>query len=167
MSDKHDPSTPLPEGPEIRDLAKRAKEGDPDILPDLHRVLDSHPEVWRSVADLAGHAIDAQVNLAAGQDQMLRQSLDRQLDAMKENLGYGTAGLLERLLIDRVLVTWVQAWYADAMRTDATNVDLKQAQFLDVRSSRAHRSHMSAIKSLATVRKTLAETGGTASTAAS
>jgi hypothetical protein len=77
---------------------------------------------------------------------------------MKADLRYGVAGPLERLLIDRVLVTWVQAWYADVMGTEATNVDLKQAQFLEARSSRAHRAHMSAIKSLATVRKTLAAT---------
>jgi hypothetical protein len=167
MDDKQDPSHPLPNGPEIRELIKRAKAGDPDILPDLRRVLDSHPEVWQSVADLARHAIDAQVNLAAGQDHMLRQSLGRQLDAMKQELGHGVAGPLERLLIDRVLVTWVQAWYADAMRTASTDVDLRQAQFLEARSARAHRAHMSAIKSLATVRKTLAATGRTKSTATS
>jgi hypothetical protein len=136
-------------------LVPAANSGDPDALAQLRQVLDEHPEVWRHVADLAQHAQRAQIDLAAGKDQLLRESLVRRLDELKQDLRRDSDDPLEALMVERIAISWLRAAHADLMVTRTVDVDLRQAKFLQHRANEAQRSLTSAIRELATLRKLL------------
>jgi len=107
------------------------------------------------VADLAQHAQRAQIDLAAGKDQLLRESLVRKLDELKRDLGRDNGDQLEALMIERIAISWLRAAHADLMATRTLDVDLRQAKFLQHRANEAQRSLTSAIRELATLRRLL------------
>src|SRR4051794_11419508 len=114
------PERPILKGPgtpgedEIRALLERARGGDPATLDDLRGALDRHPEIWRAYGDLALHARDAWVGLIAGPDLALRESLGRQVEAMRADLSGADPTPLEALLVDRIVACWLQVNHADA-----------------------------------------------------
>src|SRR5262245_60496788 len=84
------PSTTTPPEPavigELRALAKRAQAGDAAALLRLRELLDSHPEVWRQVGDLAALAERAWLAVLAGNNPLTVESMGRSVAAMKAEL---------------------------------------------------------------------------------
>ena len=64
---------------------------------------------------------------------------------------------LEQLLVERVVATWLQLYYADAVYAQANKPGVFQSllQNLQRRQESAQRSHLAAIKQLAVIRKLL------------
>ena len=140
---------------EIRSLLERARRGDPAAVPALRRALEAHPEIWRACGDLAAHARDAWIGLAAGPDLVLKESLARQADSIRAGLAGPAPSPLEALLVDRVVACWVQLAYSDAAAAQMGEVSIKQAEHARKRQDSAHRRYVTAIGALATVRKLL------------
>jgi hypothetical protein len=62
--------------------------------------------------------------------------------------------VLERLLVDRVVACWIQIEYADlAYAQLATTLTSGHRDYLQRRQDRAHRRYLSAIRTLAQVRR--------------
>ena len=139
----------------LRALLKRAKAGDTMVLPDLQHELDSRPELWQAIADLGRQAEAILVEQAAGDDLVLRMSLQRKLADLRIHLGYESAEPLEALLIDRVVASWLRAVHADVMQARAVEPALSLGKFLSDRCARAERAHLHAIRQLVAVRKLL------------
>ena len=137
----------------FRQLAEQANNGDPGALQRLRKALDESPEVWQRMGDLAAHARLTLIRLIAAGDMLLFESIQRQARDMESQLMGPTATLLERLSVERVVSTWLQLQYADAMC--ATADGLAQAKFWSQNQDRAHRRHMSAVRQLSTVRELL------------
>src|SRR4051812_32472564 len=93
---------------EIRTVVAQAKKGDTAVLPRLRELLDAHPALWQRYGDLAAQAEQSWAALAAGPDQYLRECLLRQAQAMRGELAGPDAGPMERLLVERVVLTWLQ-----------------------------------------------------------
>jgi hypothetical protein len=88
---------------QMRLLLERAEGGDRSAQPALAMLLDATPEVWRSYGDLARVAQDAWVELVAGPNLLLKESLRRKLAELKsELLPSPAASPLEQLLVERV-----------------------------------------------------------------
>ena len=136
-------------------LLDRARRGDPDVMPELRRVLDAQPEIWQTCGDLASHARTAWIELAAGDNLVARESLTRQVAAQEAELAGPSPSPLERLLVERVVACWLQVHHADAMVAQMRDVTLKQAKFAQERQDRAHRRYLQAIGALAMLRKLL------------
>jgi hypothetical protein len=96
-------------------VLRRASQGDSSVLPALSALLDGHPEVWSRAGDLAAQALQAWVNLVAGEDLLLRESLARKLEALGLELLTPEASALEQVLVGRVIACHLQAEYADAL----------------------------------------------------
>jgi len=145
---------PITEG-ELRELTGRAQRGDRAVLPDLMRVLDARPALWKHCGDIAREAEALWVDLIAGGDLLVRQSLKRKVADMKAELAGPAAPPLERLLVDRVVATWMQLAQADSAIAQLRGRDLTVAQLdlLQRRQERAQRSYLAAIRTLATVRR--------------
>jgi hypothetical protein len=95
-------------------LAARAQQGDAAALPEIRRVLDEHPEVWKTAGDWADRARQAWVKLVSGGDAVLAESARKRLDALQEELGRPFQEPLERLLVERVVICLFQLEIADA-----------------------------------------------------
>jgi hypothetical protein len=84
---------------ELRELLERANAGDPTALPEVRRALDEHPEL----AAL----------LAAGKSLVAQEAIARQVADLRQRLAATAATPLERLLADRVVISWIEVHHGD------------------------------------------------------
>jgi hypothetical protein len=70
--------------------------------------------VWTTAGDWAVHAREVWVKLASGGDAVLAESTRMRLDALQEELSRPFQEPIERLLVQRVVVSLLQLQYADA-----------------------------------------------------
>ena len=135
-------------------LIKKASQGDSVAFAELRPVLTQHPELWRQWGDLAAHTQEAQIQIAFGKDLIAKETARQDLGRLREELMLPTDGGLERLLIERILVCYVQLAYADTTYIQNSHkFTLAQGDYYQNRIDRAHRRFLSAIRTLATVRK--------------
>jgi hypothetical protein len=140
---------------ELALLLVRAEQGDRSVLPALRKVLEGNPALWEHYGDLALQAEAALVQLAAGANLLMAESLMRKLASLKAELGGPAPSPLERLLVARVTATWLQTAYYDGLIAQATDSNPARGKMLQRHQDGAHRRHLAAIKTLATVRKLL------------
>ena len=139
----------------LADLVARARQGDREVLPALRAYLDDHPEVWRVVGDLAVQAREIWLDLVAGSDMLLAESIRKKMDDMRLELAGPSPTPLESLLVERILVTWLQVSHADAMAGQARGPGATAAvrQELAKRQESAQRRYLASVKQLAVVRR--------------
>jgi hypothetical protein len=142
----------------LAELVARAEIGDEEILPRLREFLDRRPSIWESAGDVARQAQDAQIALYAGPNLLLRESVERKLDALKDELSVPDQSALEALIIERVMISWLQAGTADAQLAQADDVSKATAYTRQRRVDQSNRRFLAASRQLATVRKLLKET---------
>jgi hypothetical protein len=136
-----------------------ARRGRKEILPKLRQALDEHPELWTHFGNLALQTQETWIQLIAGKDLLLAETMRRHLDTMRSELAGPNPNPLDRLLVDRILATHVQVLYFEAMETtDPTAENLRVARYRMDRRDQAHRQFLSAVKMLATVRNLVART---------
>lgn len=142
---------------EIRSVVGRAKNGDISVLPRLRELLTQHPALWVHYGNLAGQTEAAWVVLAAGQDLHLRECLLRRAASLREELAGPSPSPVEKLLVERVVATWLQLHYFDAIEAQALNTDEKPrlATSRAKRQEQAHRMYLTSLAALTTLRKLL------------
>jgi hypothetical protein len=138
-----------------RGLVKQAEKGDREVLPAIREALDELPElVWHlsNVAEVAEHNLMKEMT---GEGNLLtKEIVPRQLAAMREELAGPAPSPLERLLVERVVATWLQLHYFEARYAASMgNLTMPQSEHHQKRIDRAHRRYLSAIRTLAQVRK--------------
>jgi hypothetical protein len=137
-------------------LLARAEQGDPTALSAVREALDRLPQLWQHYGDLALHARQAWVDRAAGGNLLLRETLDRKLEAVRAELAGPAASPLERLLADQIALCWLQSSYTDAVAARARKGEAPAHQKLALqRQESSLRRLVTATKQLALVRKLL------------
>ena len=141
----------------LQDLLRKAEKGDEDAVPEVRQTLSEHPDLAWQFVDVAKVAEDALIEVITKEGDLATKELIRcQLEAMREQIAGKNSSALERLLSERVVVTWLEvqlfeALYAQNMR----KLTIPQAEYHQKRLDRAHRRHLSAIGALAQMRKLL------------
>jgi hypothetical protein len=84
-----------------------------------------------------------------------RMMIERELEEMRTELAGEYPSALERLLVDRVVLCWLDATIADTVTATrlSDNVSLAQGQYYAQRSERAQRNFLRAVRTLAMVRR--------------
>jgi hypothetical protein len=139
----------------LDELVQRAQTGDVEACRALREILDNTPGLWDFVGDLAIQAEQRWLDFIAGDDAIFRDALARKVRTMKAELAGASTSPLEKLLVGRIIATWLQSHQADASYAQAQGLSLKQAAFAQQRMDAAHRRHLSAIAALTTVRRLL------------
>jgi hypothetical protein len=141
---------------ELGDLVAAARQGDQSVLPQLRAALDDNPDLWRHAADLGAHAEHAWIELIAGSDAYVGESLHRRVAEMKQELaGTATPTALEKLLIQRITVGWLITNFADLSYVQGKNQPLALAKYALDRQDRSQRRFLAAIAGLQSMRKVL------------
>ena len=140
----------------LRTLVQKAQSGDEDAVPDIRKILDNTP-------DLAWHFIKGAEKLAESAlleaitkdgDLATRELLRHQLESMRIEVTGHNASPLERLLSERVVVTWLEVQlFTGLLAKGLKSGTSTQDEFRQKRLDRAHRRHLSAIRTLAQIRK--------------
>jgi hypothetical protein len=136
-------------------LAHRANRGDRQAADRLRRILRDHPEIWQQIGDLAQHVERYLIDLVAGVNVALAESVRQTTQQMRASLlDEATDTTLEALLIEHVVVCWLELYFA---RTAANQPQQHKgdARFWQQRQERAHKRYVSAIRELATIRELL------------
>jgi len=141
----------------LRDLLGKAHNGDEDAVPKIRQILTEHPDLARQFADVARIAEDALIEvMTKEQDLAAKELILCQLEAVREEIAGKNPSPLERLLSERVVVTWLEVQYFEALYAqNMRNLRMPQAEHHQKRLDRAHRRHLSAIRALAQIRKLL------------
>jgi hypothetical protein len=138
---------------ELRSLVARAKNGDRAVLPLLRQVLDENRCLWRLPGDVAVQAQAAWVKLIAGPNIHLRECVVRRVNELKGELAGQSPIPVESLLIERVVMAWLQLAYIEAREAQFAEPNIKWAEFNLKRQAQAERQFRAAIDALETVRK--------------
>ena len=139
------------------EILYRASKGDETVRPLLADVLSRHPEFHQEAGDLGRIAERTWVALIARSNLVVEESVPARLAKMKADLAGPEPTPLERLLVDQVVLAWLQTHAAsqlDAVNAGPENA-CKQRDELQRRHDRAQRYYLTALKTLATVRKLL------------
>ena len=141
---------------DLRETAEKAQDGDEGAAVELRKMLDGSPDLaWRFIKGPGKMAEDALVDeFTRDDDPASKELLKHQLESMRIEVAGENPSPLERLLAERVVATWLQvqvfdAFYAHGMKGGTRPQD----EFRQKRLDRAHRRHLSAVKTLAQVRK--------------
>ena len=111
------------------------------------------PVMADSIGNLALHVQQSITSNAAGENLLFKEGISKKMERLRQDLSGKDATPLERLLVDRIVLCWLILHDAELRFAQAGNLSIGQAEYWQNRIDRAHRRHLSAIKTLATVRK--------------
>jgi hypothetical protein len=144
---------------EALDALKRASAGDAEAMARVRRLFDEDPErmVYICGVDLWGKAEGLMISaLTMDKNPVVKEALERKLDALRVELAGPFPSPLERLAAERVATCWLdvyrQDWRYAAMERDG-DVDLGRMDRYDKLRTRAHARYAAALRTLATVRR--------------
>jgi hypothetical protein len=143
-------------GEELRALLVRAHDGDEDALPKLRELVDEAPALARKLVDPAKIAERSALELySTKEDLVVQEATPRVLEQMRSELAGEHPTPLERMLVDRVVATWLQVQCYETLyaQQNAFKMKLVQSDFHRKRIDRAHNRHLSAVRALAQIRK--------------
>jgi hypothetical protein len=94
--------------------------------------------------------------MTTGKNLVAAESAPRRLEALRRELAGPAPSALERLLVDRVVLCWFQVNYCEALFAQwAKDLTIPQADYQQRRLDRVHGRYLSAIRTLAYVRRLL------------
>jgi hypothetical protein len=139
----------------INALLPAVNAGDTVARDELRAVLEETPELWTELGNLGRQAETALVRVAAGENPVVREAIIRKLDSLRRDVAGTNPSILERLLADRVAISWLSLTVAEGTYHQALERGLGRADetFHQQRVERAQRRYLAAIKALAQVRK--------------
>ncbi len=122
---------------------------------ELRKWLADYPGLWRSVFDMAEVV---QTNLirrmVAGEAAQI--ALEENALSIRDDFGYDGAPVLERLLIDNIVMTWLRNQWAEyqlvALMGNA-NASISSVEFWERRLSVVQHRHLLACQALAKIRR--------------
>ena len=121
----------------------------------LRNMFCEHPSLWRMAGDLAFRCqcnllCDTRINV------IVREGVAAGLAGMQKQLGYGEASMLEQMLIQQLLLSWLRLnlWEYESIHMQSKGeMSLDKAYFWERRLSAAQKRYLSACESLARVRR--------------
>jgi hypothetical protein len=143
----------LPKHDELLALADRAQKGDKSALPAVRELLQDPANVDLLGGDLARQAQLTLINKFSGKNLLFQESLTRKLDLMRAELGGANPTPLEKLLVERVVACWLHLHHLEIIYASKESMSLELGAYYQRSLSAAHKRYLSAIKTLAVVRK--------------
>lgn len=156
--DVEQPTGPPAEPPimvELRTLVKQAEADDETALPRLRQLLDNHPEIWHHVGDVAGIVERGWIGHLAGGDPLAVESMKRTITEMRADLAGDHPTRVERMLVDQVIVCWLESKYMESASALGKQGSVENANYRLKRLESAQRRYEGAIKSLTSMRALL------------
>jgi hypothetical protein len=155
-------SNDLEEYQRFRALVERTNTESPAAadLVELRRVLDTKPHLWRWAGNVARRAAETIMHTYSYHSALELESTKRVVEAMRAELGYEEASVLERVLIDQVLTSWLHVNLLEMLHCEKLTAqhNAEAGIYWDRRLTMAHRRFTRACDSLARVRKLVRST---------
>ena len=140
----------------LDELVEKAEKGDREVVPEIRKILKASPELAWQVMDYGKlaewHFIE---RMTKDEDFAKKEVLKRQLAGMREEIAGENPSPLERLLAERVVLTWLQLQLFEGIYGSSVfkNMTIAQDNYFQKKLDQTHRRHLSAIRTLAQIRK--------------
>jgi len=140
----------------LEELVEKAGKGDKKPLPEIRTILKESPELAWRLMDVSRVAEWRYTEIMLKEEDFgLKEVLRSQLAAMREEIAGDNPSPLERLLSETIVLTWLQIQlfedlYASSM---AKSMTIAQGNYKQKTIDRAYKRHLSAIRTLAQIRK--------------
>jgi len=141
----------------LKELVEKAAKDDKKPLPEIRKILKESPELAWQIMDFAKYTEYHHTKMMVKEEcPGLKEVLKAQLAAMREEIAGDNPSPLERLLAERIVITWLQiqlfeGLYANNMSKGTTTI--AQGKYEQKRIDQAYKRHLSAIRTLAQIRK--------------
>lgn len=149
-------SGPESKGAAFVQLIRRAEGGDAAALAEVRNLAHTTlPDLWEAYGNIAQNAERTLVSVAAGENALTKEAITAKLESLRAELSGPNPTPLERLLVERVVLCWLQVNYEDAIDANGLkkSVTWKQSLNQQRRAETAQRRLLAAVKALATVRR--------------
>jgi hypothetical protein len=141
---------------DLKDLITRENDGDEDALARMDTVLEQIPSLARKFGNLNILVEEGFVERTATNNPFRQKSLKITLEEMREELAGPNPSPLEILGAERVASCWLQLHYAELIyNQNLPKLTLREDDYYQKRLDRLHKRYLSAMRSLAQVRKLL------------
>ena len=138
----------------LRDLLKQTEKGDEKVVPTIREILDQSPDLAWSFRNLGKMTERLLINEMTGEDLLAKEMIEHQLESMRSEIASEHPSPLELLLTERIVATWLQVQLFESHYASGLGKHtLAQGNYYQKRLDRAHRNHLSAIRTLAQIRK--------------
>ena len=134
-------------------LMERAEKGDPTALSPLRELLKEPALVNALGGDLARQARLVLINKISGKNLLRKESLERKLDLMQADLAGSNPTSIEVLLVDRIVTCWLHLHHLEMLYAQNDRMTPEISTYFQKCIDRAQRRYLSAIKTLAVVRR--------------
>ena len=135
-------------------ILDRAQKGDKKVLPALREAMNEDPEMYRRIGDLSRQVEHSVINSISGDDLITQETIPRHLSDMRRELAGDNPSPMESLLVERIVACWLQLQYYEVLYAqNFRQLSLRQSESQQKRIDQAHRRYLSAIRTLAQVRK--------------
>lgn len=154
-----DDGVPGPALTEFLALVDKANAGDERAARALRPKLDLVPTLAEQLGNFAEIVGAAIITAITSEQLALAEALAWKMNALRAELAQPSDSPLERLLVDRVVLCWLQVHQAEglyAQRQGTLDIDWSDA--FQRRIDRAQRRYLQAIRTLAQVRRLAAPT---------
>jgi hypothetical protein len=140
----------------LDELAEKTGKGDKKPLPEIRKILKESPELAWQLMDFAKVAEWQYTEVMVKEEDLgLKEVLIRQLAAMREEVAGEDPSPMERLLAESIVLTWLQIQLFEGLYASGMykSTSIRQGNYEQKRIDQAHRRHLSAIRTLAQIRK--------------
>jgi hypothetical protein len=144
------------DGEAARKVIERARRGDEGCLPELRALLadgERGRQLMNAVGSPAEWLRQTIGRQAGGKNVLVREGILRKLAEVQAELEGPDPTPMERLLAERAALCWFLVNWHERTFENATGLNLIQADFHQRKIDRAHARFLSAVKTLAQVRK--------------
>lgn len=141
---------------EFLEIVKRAHGKKPSLkdLDELRKWINNYPELWRTVFDTA-QVIERNFikNMVAEKASII--AMQKNTDEIRDEMNYGKASIMEKMLIDNIVISWLGVQYCNYQLIARMNREEKIVilEFWERRLSMSQRRYLHACETLAKIRR--------------
>ena len=135
-----------PELKTLGDAIEAAESGDSRGLNVIRNYLIANPDHWKSSGDVAILAVRQWTQKASGGDLLMREMLGKKQADLRNSLKTAVDDPVERLFIDRVVLTWFRVNYFERLCALTEPVNVTWARMHAEQLQRAETSHSRALR---------------------
>ena len=134
---------------------KSANGGDKVAMAELRKELagPNANAIISVCGDMSFQAEESLLVAILGQQEGAKTCVREKMRQMRVELGWTESSEMERILIERIIATWLDLYFAEVVYYQWKGGSIPEGKYKQYRIDRSHRRHLSAIKMLATIRK--------------
>lgn len=141
---------------EFIEVVQRAYKNKPNKkdIQELQKWLNEYPQIWHVVFDLS-QVIEHNLIARMISDQAAQLAIEKNVEQIRTELGYDTSPVMERLLIDNIVLAWLRwQWNEHQLVVFMGNGEIRMSvvDFWERRLSAAQRRYLRACETLTRIR---------------